>query len=74
MGKIDTRKVMLLLFTFINFIIAIASVIFTLSFAYIMFKGGDTLSAFFLVFLSISFGAVGMIALFDYYNYAKKNN
>ena len=72
MGKVDARKVILLLFTFINFIIAIASVVFTLMFAYVMFKGGDTLSAFFLIFLSISFGAIGMIALFDYYNYAKK--
>lgn len=72
MGKIDAKKVFLLLFTFLNFMIAVASVIFTLTFAYIMFESGDSLSACFLVFLSASFGAIGMIVLFDYYNFAKK--
>jgi hypothetical protein len=32
------------------------------------------LSACFLVFLSVSFGAIGMILLSDYYIDAKKNN
>ena len=52
MIKIDTKKAILLFFTFLNFMIAVASVIFTLTFAYIMFESGDSLSACFLVFLS----------------------
>ena len=74
MVKIDTKKAILLFFTFLNFIIAAASVVFVLTFAYIMFQGGDSLSACFLVFLSIFFGAIGMILLSDYYIDAKKNN
>jgi hypothetical protein len=74
MVKIDTKKAILLFFTFLNFIIAAASVVFVLTFAYIMFQGGDSLSACFLVFLSIFFGAIGIITICDYYNDLKQQN
>jgi len=67
MCAIKNKNLALLLFTLINFILAIAGVIFTYTLAYIMFKGGDTLAGCFVSLLATTFGAVGIMTLFDYY-------
>ena len=67
MRAIKNKNLALLLFTLINFILAIAGVIFTYTLAYIMFQGGDTLAGCFVSLLATIFGAIGIITLFDYY-------